>query len=125
MNPSVEWRFQRGDTGAAEIQAAVDDVLASLAEPGSDTARAARAAGLDPAQLDGAAVRVREGRQGAEPILTTIVVGIAVKVGSSAVETLWRKVIWPALRRRLGTGALGERLADEPAAGGRGDHAEG
>ena len=132
MNPSVEWRFQRGDTGAAEIQAAVDDVLASLADPGSDTARAAREAGLDPAGLAGTAVRVREGKQGAEPLLTTIVVGIAVKVGSSAVEALWREVIWPALRRRLGTGALGRRLADSSgaeggatAAGGRGDPAEG
>lgn len=132
MNSSVEWRFQRGDTGAAEIQAAVDDVLAALADPGSDTARVAREAGLDPAQLDGAAVEVREGKQGAEPILTTIVVGIAVKVGSSAVEALWRRVIWPALRRRLGTGALGRQLTDAPGAdgttsatGGRGDPADG
>jgi hypothetical protein len=116
VHPGVEWRFERGDVGAAEIQAAVDDVLAALADPGSDAARAARAAGLDPAEVTGADVRVREGRQGAEPILTTIVVGIAVKVGSSAVEALWRKVIWPSLRRRLGAGVLGERIADSPAA---------
>ena len=116
MNPSVEWRFERGDVGAAEIQRVVDDVVAALADPGSDAALAARAVGLDPAELAGTAVRVREGRQGAEPILTTIVVGIAVKVGSSAVEALWRQVIWPSLRRRLGTGALGARLADSAAA---------
>jgi hypothetical protein len=112
VQSNVEWRFARGDAGAADIQAAVDDVLAALSDSGSDAARAARAAGLDPADLSGAAVRVREGRQGAEPILTTIVVGIAVKVGSSAVEELWRKVIWPSLRRRLGTGVIGARLAD-------------
>ena len=121
MSPSVEWRFQRGDTGAAELQSAVGDVLASLADPGSETARAAREAGLDPAELDGADVQVREGRQGAEPILTTIIVGIAVKVGSSAVEAFWRKVIWPALRRRLGTGALGERLPETAPGVGGGD----
>ena len=34
------------------------------------------------------AVEVREGRQGAEPILTTILVGIAVKAGSTVAETL-------------------------------------
>jgi hypothetical protein len=114
--PSVEWRFERGDVGAAEIQAAVDDVLAALADPDSDAAQATRAAGLDPVDLTGATVRVREGRQGAEPILTTIVVGITVKVGSSAVEALWRKVVWPSLRRRLGTAVLGARLADSSAA---------
>jgi hypothetical protein len=112
VRSNVEWRFARGDAGAADIQAAIDDVVAALADPGSDAARAARAAGLVPADLSGATVRVREGRQGAEPILTTIVVGIAVKVGSSAVEELWRKVIWPLLRRRLGTGVLGARLAE-------------
>jgi len=61
--------------------------------------------------VTGAAVRVREGEQGAEVVITSILVGIAVKVGASAAEALWIKVIWPALRRRLGTGVLGGRLA--------------
>jgi len=110
---SVEWRFGRGDAGADEIQASVDEIVAHLADPESEEARAARAAGLDPGDLGEVTVDVREDRQGAEPILTAIVVGIAVKAGSSAVEALWRVVIWPRLRRRLGAGVLGERQDTE------------
>jgi hypothetical protein len=129
LQANVEWRFERGDVGAAEIQTVVDDIIVELATPGSGAAQAARAAGVDPADLAGGAVRVREGRQGAEPLLTTIVVGIAVKIGSAAVEALWRTVIWPSLRRRLGAGVLGARLAGNdrptadgsPAATGRGE----
>jgi hypothetical protein len=112
--PTVELRFNRGDAGAAEIRSAARAVLAELADPTSDAARAARTAGLDPADLDQAEIDVREGRQGAEPILTTIVVGIAVKVGASAAEALWRKAIWPSLRRRLGARVLGDRLPETP-----------
>ena len=110
---SVEWRFGRGDAGADEIQASVDEIVAHLADPESEVARAARAAGLEPGDLGEITVDVREDRQGAEPILTAIVVGIAVKAGSTAVEALWRVVIWPRLRRRLGAGVLGERQDTE------------
>jgi hypothetical protein len=111
-HPTVELRYKRGEAGAAEIQAAVNDVLDELADPDSEAVRATRAAGLDPAELTGSAVQVREGKQGAEPILTSIVVGIAVKIGASAAEALWRKVIWPSLRRRLGARVLGEPLPE-------------
>lgn len=110
---SVQWRFGRGDAGADEIQASVDEIVAHLADPESEVARAARAAGLEPGDLGEVTVDVREDRQGAEPILTAIVVGIAVKAGSTAVEALWRVVIWPRLRRRLGAGVLGERQDTE------------
>src|SRR5437763_841460 len=43
------------------------------------------------------------------PVLTTILIGIAVKAGSTVAESLWREVIWPQLRRRLGTRVLGDR----------------
>jgi hypothetical protein len=105
----VQWRFGRGDAGADEIQASVDEILAQLADPGSEVAEAARAAGIEPGDLGEVTVDVREDRQGAEPLLTAILVGIAVKAGSTAVESLWRVVIWPRLRRRLGAGVLGER----------------
>jgi hypothetical protein len=114
--PIVEWRFERGQAGAAEIQAAVEAVLRELADPASEAAAAARAAALEPAAMSDAAVRVRQREHGAEPIVTTIVVGIAVKAGAEAVEALWRSVIWPVLRSRLGADVLGDRV-DEPAAG--------
>ena len=106
---TVHWRFERGDAGADEIQLSVDEILAQLTDTTSEASGAARAAGIEPAGLEGVTVEVREGRQGAEPILTTILVSVAVKAGSTAAETLWREVIWPRLRRRLGTRVLGGR----------------
>jgi hypothetical protein len=114
---TVEWRFARGDATAHEIQSVVDDLVVRLADPSSEAARAARRAGVEPAELAAATVRVREGEQGAEPVLTTIVVGIAVSAGSRVVETLWRDVIWPHVRRRLGVSALGERVDGDEASG--------
>ncbi|MGH3910525.1 MAG: hypothetical protein ACRDRM_06800 [Pseudonocardiaceae bacterium] len=112
MAPFVsEQRYQRGDASAEQLQEVVDAVLEQLAEPDSDVAHAARAAGLEPAELSGVSAEVREGEQGAEPVLTTIVVGIAVAAGSKVAETLWKEVIWPRLRRHLGVKALGERTA--------------
>src|SRR5688572_25695278 len=107
---TVQWRFARGDATADEIQSVVDEVLAGLADPSSDAAAAARRAGAEPADLAGATVTVREGAQGAEPILTTILVGIAVSAGSKVAETIWTSVIWPYVRRRLGVTAVGERI---------------
>jgi hypothetical protein len=111
---TVQWRFARGDATADEIQSAVDDLLAQLRDPSSEAARAVRQAGGEPAALAGATVRVREGEQGAEPLLTTILVGVAISAGSRVVESFWTDVIWPHLRRRLGTAALGERVDGHP-----------
>lgn len=104
-------RYQRGDASAAQLQEVVDEVLRQLSEPDSEIAAQARTAGLESADLSGVRVEVREAEQGAEPILTTIVVGIAVAAGSRIAETLWDEVIWPRLRRRLGARALGARTA--------------
>ncbi|HZN18720.1 MAG TPA: hypothetical protein VFB84_11180 [Micromonosporaceae bacterium] len=118
MPVTAEWRFARGDATAYEIQSVVDDLFAYLREPSSDQARAARRAGVEPAALAGATVRVREGEHGAEPLLTTILVGIAVSASSRVIESLWADVVWPYLRRRLGAAALGGRVGDQDASGG-------
>ncbi|MFN2494642.1 MAG: hypothetical protein ABR608_01865 [Pseudonocardiaceae bacterium] len=112
MTPVIsEQRYQRGDASAEALQEVVDEVLEQLAEPDSEVARAARAAGLQPGELSGVSAEVREGAQGAEPVLTTIVVSIAVAAGSKVAGTLWDEIIWPRLRRRLGVKALGARSA--------------
>lgn len=103
--------YQRGDASADELQEVVDEILGQLAEPDGEVAQAARAAGLDRAELSAVRVEIREGEQGAEPILTTIIVGIAVSAGSKIAGTLWEEIIWPRLRRRLGARALGARTA--------------
>jgi hypothetical protein len=105
---TLDLTFARGDQGAEQLQAVIDEVLAELGDPSSEAADAARAADLNPDDVSGAAVEVREGGQGAEPLLTTIVVGIAIHAGSKIAESLWLEVLWPRLRRRLGTRAVGE-----------------
>lgn len=100
-------RYRRGDASADELWGVVDEVLRELSQPDSEAARTARSAGLRPDELSDVRVEISEGEQGAEPILTTIIVGIAVKAGSAIAETLWKEVIWPRLRRRLGARALG------------------
>jgi hypothetical protein len=107
-SPTTLLRYGRGDTGADGLQAVVDGVLAELANGAGPATDSARAAGLDPRQLTDVDVRIEEGGQGAEPILTTIVVGITVSAGSKVAQTLWTDVIWPRVVRRLGVRALGE-----------------
>jgi hypothetical protein len=104
----TELRFAHGDANADEIQAVVDQVLDELSDPASEAADAAARAGLDPAAAGSAAVLVREGGQGLDPVLTPIIVGITVSAGSKVAESLWKDVLWPRLRRRLGVKAVGD-----------------
>ena len=75
-------RFKRGQAGADEIQEIVDEVLAELRDPNSDSARRAQQAGLDPKVLADARVSVTEEEAGIEP-LTTLIVGITVGVNEA------------------------------------------
>lgn len=104
----TELRFAHGDANADEIQAVIDQVLPELSDPASEAAGAAARAGIDPSAARGAAVQVREGGQGLDPILTPIIIGITVSAGSKVAESLWKDVLWPRLRRRLGVKAVGE-----------------
>jgi hypothetical protein len=106
---TVRFRYQRGDTGAEEIQAAVDETLTALRDPASDEARAA---GVDPAVLADARIEVREGAHGADPILTPILIGISIGAGTKVAGTVWEDLVWPALRKRLGVRVLGPRKAE-------------
>jgi hypothetical protein len=107
----LQLEFRRGDASATQLQSVVDEVLTELSSPDSEAARAARAAGLDVDDLAGTEVQVREGQQGVEPIATTIVVGIAVSIGSKVAESLWKDVLWPRIRRRLGWTAVKEQTS--------------
>jgi hypothetical protein len=107
-------RFRRGAAGADSIGAVVREVLGELEAPGSEAARAAVHAGVDPAGLAGARVEVAEGEHGLEPILTTIVVSIAATTASKIVELVWTDVLEPRIRRRLGADALGRPVPDPP-----------
>lgn len=108
---SFRQRYQRDGASAARIEEVAREVLAELTDPDSEASRAAGRAGLDPAVLADGRVKVTEGEQGAEPILTTIVVAIVISAGSKIAESLWTDVIWPRIRRRLGADALGPPTA--------------
>jgi hypothetical protein len=108
---TVELIFERGDASAEEIADAVADILADSDQADGDLAKRAAEAGLDPAQLPELRITVREGAQGLEPILTSIIIGIAARAGSSVAEAFWTKVIWPQVRRRLGARSLLSRTA--------------
>ena len=107
----LQLEFRRGDASATQLQSVVDEVLTELSSPDSEAAQAARAAGLDVDDLAEAQVQVREGQQGVEPIATTIIVGIAVSIGSKVTESLWKDVLWPRIRRRLGWTAVKEQTS--------------
>lgn len=111
--PEVSYRrrYQRDGASAARIEEVAREVLAELADPDSEASRTAERAGLDRATLVDGRVEVTEGEQGAEPILTTIIIGIAISAGSKIAETFWKEVIWPRIRRRLGADALGAPTA--------------
>ncbi|HEY5783953.1 MAG TPA: hypothetical protein VIT65_04170 [Microlunatus sp.] len=108
---TLQMEFRRGDASADELQQVVDEVLAELSAPDSEVGLAAQHAGLDANDLVGVEVSVREGQQGAEPVLTTILVGILVSAGSKVAESLWKDVIWPRIRKRLGWTAVKDEIA--------------
>ena len=108
---TLQMEFRRGDASADELQQVVDEVLAELSAPDSEVGLAAQQAGLDADDLVGVEVNVREGQQGVEPVLTTILVGILVSAGSKVAESLWKDVIWPRIRKRLGWTAVKDEIA--------------
>jgi hypothetical protein len=114
---AYQQRFRRGAASAARIEAVAREVLAELAVPDGEARRVATNLGLDPAELFRARVEVSEGEQGLEPVLTTIVVGIGVSAGSKVAESLWKDVLWPRIRRRLGADAIGSPESAAPTAG--------
>jgi hypothetical protein len=108
---TIRQTFKHGAVPASKMDAVAREVLAELADPTSEASTTAAAAGLDPAALADARVEITEARQGLDPIFTPIIVGIAVSASSKVAETLWKEVIWPRIRRRLGKDALGDAAA--------------
>jgi len=110
---TLQKEFRRGDASADKLQDVVDEVLAELqSSPHSNGAQLAKAAGLGEEDLAGAKVQVREGQQGVEPVLTTIFVTLVVTATSKVAESLWKDVLWPRIRLRLGWTAVKEELKE-------------
>lgn len=110
----MKLRFERGQASADELQEVIDEILAELRAPDSEAARQANLAGIDPAEFGAASVKAEEAEQCIDPLVTPIVVGIAVKLGSDVILKAWDRIVWPRIEKRLGGLALGDQLADEP-----------
>ena len=103
----VSFRFVGGAADAEGLEAEISLILQQLADPGSDAARSAIAAGLRPSDMTGARAIVRQEAKGFGPVV--ILVAIAVPVAAHIVNKFWDDVIWPHIRGSLGADALGER----------------
>jgi hypothetical protein len=83
----IELRFVQGDASASEIRKVLDEVVAELDSVESAT--------------------VKEESQGFEP--TTILIAIAGYVGMKLADSVWDDIVWPRIKQRLGSGALGAK----------------
>jgi hypothetical protein len=113
--PTTELAFARGDKGAAQIQSAIATILSDLNDPASETSKAAKDAGIDTSEFVDAAVDVKESAQGAEPILTAIIISITAKVAGDAVSAFWKRVLWPRLIPLIGVRGVGAEQSQEDA----------
>jgi hypothetical protein len=98
---------RRGAQSAKTLQPVIDEVLRELHDPNSETSKRASTAGFKSTELADIDVKVREPKQGIEPV-STIVVTIAVGLASHAASKFWDDVIWPRLRDRFGVGGAGK-----------------
>jgi hypothetical protein len=104
---SVSFRFSKREVAVEKIEAEIRSVLSRLADPRSDVARSATAAGLEPTSLAKARATVTEEAKGFAPV--AVVVVIFTPVAAHIVDKFWDDVIWPRVKGRLGADALGKR----------------
>jgi hypothetical protein len=99
---TVWLRYRRGVASAGEISAEVEEILVDLDNVDGELVRSTPEIGVECGDRAGIAITVREGGQGFDPVLTSIVVGVTVRATTEAAEAFWTKVVLPRLRRRLG-----------------------
>jgi hypothetical protein len=103
---------KRGAKSAKTLQPVIDEVLRELHDPNSESSKRASTAGMELAELASMDVKVREPRQGIEPV-STIVVTIAVGLATHAASKFWDDVIWPRLRDKFGVKVVGKSDSTE------------
>jgi hypothetical protein len=105
----IELRFERGQASVREVQEVVDQVLAELRDPDSESAKLAREAGLDPEQLASAQVTVSEEGAKVDPVTATILITIAAPITVHIATKFWDDVIWKRLVPPHGGKAVGKK----------------
>jgi hypothetical protein len=103
----VDIRVEAGVSTLADVQTAIDEILADL-RAGGDLAEDARAQGLElPEDLTITA----EEPAGLEPV-TAIIVAFAGAAGKEFAKRAWNDLILPEIRRRRGADAVGPSRED-------------
>jgi hypothetical protein len=113
VNKPVKLLFEPGNVSADDLEETIDEILADLRDPLSDTASLARKEGLDPAVIGAGTVTVEETDQGIGVLAAAILVGIAIEVTKDLAILVWKKVIAPEIERRRDGLAIGEEIGSE------------
>jgi hypothetical protein len=107
----LKLRFSAGEVAAENLETEISSILSEFADPESDATLSAIAAGLSPAAMKGAQATVKKEAKGFAPVAILIV--IAAPVAVHTIDKFWDDVIWPRVRSRLGSDALGKREDEE------------
>jgi hypothetical protein len=89
--------YSRGSANARALQVTIDELLREL--PPEDAAALER-------------VTAKEGEQGIEPVVTTIIITIVTNVGTEIAIGAWRRLL-AKIKGRLGEDAIGEQEEDK------------
>ena len=104
----TELSFARGRADAEALQEVIDETLAALRGSDDEVLKQLKAAGFELRQIASVDVSVREDAQGANAVVTGIIVAVAGGISKDAAVAFWNRVLWPRIRRRLGSDAVGE-----------------
>jgi ABC-type sulfate transport system substrate-binding protein len=102
---TLQLRFAYGAASAREIRAVMDELIADLTTSATNAGHPdLDEFGLNPAEIQ---LDVTEDRHGAEPVATMIVIEIAINASTHIAVKVWQKLVWPRIKQRLGSDALG------------------
>ena len=100
-------QFERGARGAKALQDAADGILTELSGDPEAQAAAAQSAGINAADLEDLRIEVEESDAGFEPTVTLIALKFVGGMSAAAGKVFFDKVVWPKIKKRLGSDALG------------------
>lgn len=109
----VVLRFQRGARGAKALQQAIDEILIELRADPVALEREARPSDVSVTDLAGVQIEVAESEAGVEPFSTFLLIKFVGGMSAAAGGKIFNMLIWPRIKRRLGSDALGDEQAEQ------------
>ena len=120
--PELTLEIEAGNAKPQEVEDALRQALAEMADPSSELGRKAVAVGIDPAEL-GSSVQVIAPKPGFDPVTILLVIlgGLATGVGEGLANKAWDEILGPALKERVGLDSIGRRRKKKRLSEGPGD----